>query len=77
MPTSLENLVTIRESYITSLATEAAAQLTDGAHLDYTLDGVSVNYSTWRDAMLKNVDSITQTIVQMQGPVLVKSRGRV
>lgn len=76
MATDVDNLKAIRSSYITTLATEAAYQAANGPKPSYSIDGESVNWDAWRDSMMAKVDAVTELIVKLQAPTLIRSRGR-
>lgn len=76
MASDVDNLKATRSSLSQALATEAAAQAAGTGKPTYSIDGETVNWDEWREATLRQIDEITSLIIRLQGPVLVRSRGR-
>lgn len=76
MASDVDNLKTIRSNYIATLATESSFQVANGPKPSYSIDGETVNWDTWRDSMTAKIDAITEMIVKLQAPTLIRSRGR-
>lgn len=76
MASDVDNLKAQRSSLCQALATEAALQAAGGPRPVVTVDGESVNWDQWRESTLRQIDAITTQIVRLQGPVLIRSRGR-
>lgn len=70
------SLQTTRANLVAVLAAETAAQLAGGAKPTYSLDGVSYSWTEWREATIRQIDSITQTIRILSQPWIVRSRGK-
>ena len=76
MATDLQNMVAIRSNYLASLAAEAALQAAGNPRPDYSLDGESVSWDRWREAMQARIDKYTTMIALEQSPYVVVSRMR-
>lgn len=76
MATDVENLKATRSSYLQTLATEAAYQAANGPKPSYTIDGETMQWDTWRDSMTAKIEVLTKMISILQGPVLIRTRGR-
>jgi hypothetical protein len=76
MATDVDNLKALRSSLIQTLATEAAYQAANGPKPSYSIDGESVSWDEWRTSTAAQIDKYTDLIVRLDGPVLVRSRGR-
>jgi hypothetical protein len=61
MPTSVEQLITIRDGYLAALAADAANPVPT-----HTIDGISVDANTWREQLLKRIGDINTLITYFQ-----------
>jgi hypothetical protein len=76
-PTNLANLQAIQANWIAELALEAASTLVNGPKPSYSLDGESVQWEQYRDAMQKRIDNLYPLIQRAGGPFIVHSRVRL
>lgn len=53
MPSAVEQLVTIRDGYLTALANDAANPVPT-----HTIDGITVDTNTWRRELLNRIGEI-------------------
>lgn len=75
MASDVDNLKAARSSLIQALATEAAAQATN-PRPNITVDGETVAWDQWRESTQRQIDGYTELIVKLEGPVLIRTRGR-
>lgn len=76
MASESDNLKTIRANYIQLLADESAYQVANGPKPSYSIDGETVQWDEWRDKTMARIDALTDQIIRLTGPVLIRSRGR-
>ena len=75
MATAAEQLETIKASLLASLASETAYQEANGPRPDYSLDGESYSWASWREAVLRKVETINR-LIQQEQPYFISSRGK-
>lgn len=76
MASDVDTLKAARSSLVATFAAEAAYQAANGPKPSYSIDGESVSWDEWRAATLKQIDDLSDVIVRLDGPVLIRSRGR-
>lgn len=74
--TDAASLIALRTKFVTLLTTETDYQIANGPKPSYSLDGETMNWDQWRDGMLERIDKVTGIIQKLQGPILIRSRGR-
>lgn len=72
MPSDLDNLIAIKSGYLTQLAADAAGDPT----IDYSIDGESVQPSTWRDSIWGKIKEIDAQIAARQ-PFIIMTHQRM
>lgn len=72
----LNNLIAIRSNYIQLLATESAAQITNGPKPSYSLDGESYSWNEYRQQLQAMIEKYNILIQYASGPFQIVSQRR-
>ena len=75
MATAADHLEAIKASLLVSLASETAYQEANGPRPDYSLDGESYQWTAWREAVLRKVETLNR-LIQQERPFFLSSRGK-
>lgn len=75
MATVLQNLEAVKASLLVSLAAETAYQESHGPKPSYSLDGESYQWTEWREAVLRKVETLNR-LIQQEKPFFLSMRGR-
>lgn len=72
----IDDLQAARSNLIAIVKAQTAAWVTAGCPVSFSIDGESYQWNEWLDSKTKAIEDLTNLVNRLNGPWMVRSRGR-
>ncbi len=73
---AVDSVIRARDNLALLIEMQTAKWVASGCPPTYSIEGESYDWNNWLTSKMDNLNAMNQTIQQMQGPFIIRSKGR-